>query len=112
MSEAERNELDASSGSACWYDFDPAKGSRQKRPPIKKLVLVRTVIGKWEYDGKTMEFITDKTLPVAVAVGYRKDAAGDKQSPMFVVPGVGGQVIAWRDCLPSDVGWEVFKQNA
>jgi hypothetical protein len=36
-----------------------------------------------------------------------KNAAGDKQSPYFVVPGLfpdGGKVVAWCDGLPD--GWE------
>ena len=74
-----------------WYPFTPAKGSRQKRPPIKKWVVVK--------------FLCDKggaVFPAGFALGYRKDGAGDKQSPYFVVPGMGCRfrVIAWCDCLP------------
>jgi hypothetical protein len=36
------------------------------------------------------------------SVGYLRYAAGDRQSPHFVTPGVNGSVIAWCDCLPSD----------
>lgn len=78
-----------------WYKFDEAKGSRQKRPPIKKYVLV--AIDPQE-PGK----------PVGVGIGYRKDAAGDKQCPYFVVPGLyprNGKVIAWCDCLPDEWVW-------
>ena len=78
-----------------WYRFDPDKGSRQKRPPIKKWVLV------------LCEPVKESGSPRGIGVGYRKDAAGDKQSPYFVVPGLfprGGRVIAWCDCLPE--GWE------
>jgi hypothetical protein len=41
-------------------------------------------------------------LPPAVAVGYLTLAAGDEHSPHFVVPGVGGPVVAWCDCLGDD----------
>ena len=81
-----------------WHTFDANKGSRQKRPPIKKYVLValapNTAIGQ--------------TAP-CIVVGYRKDAAGDKQSPYFVTPSArqanGRNAIAWCDCLPDDFEW-------
>lgn len=38
--------------------------------------------------------------PDALVVGYLRYAAGDKDSPMFVVPGLGGTVLEWCDCLP------------
>lgn len=77
-----------------WYKFDASKGSAQKRPPIKKYVVVRLMS-------------THRTLSDGLAVGYRKDAAGDPQSPYFVVPGIGGCVIAWCDCLPDDFQYPV-----
>lgn len=70
-----------------WHAFDPLRGSRQKRPPIHKPVLV--LVEKLE-----------ENLPRAIVVGYRKDGAGDKQSPYFVLPGHGGRAVAWCDCLP------------
>ena len=73
-----------------WHIFDKNKGSRQKRPPIKKYVLVlcRSKIPE---------------LPDPIIVGYRKDAAGDKQSPYFVTPGGNaGDAYAWCDCLPDN----------
>jgi hypothetical protein len=77
-----------------WYAFDSAKGSRQKRPPERKLVLVR------------MASADPGCLPEGIAVGYRKNAAGDKQSPYFVVPGLHtGTVLAWCDCLPEGFEW-------
>ena len=77
-----------------WYAFDSAKGSRQKRPPERKLVLVR------------MASADPGSLPEGIAVGYRKNAAGDKQSPYFVVPGLHtGTVLAWCDCLPDGFKW-------
>jgi hypothetical protein len=72
-----------------WYPFDPLKGSRQKRPPVYRHVLV-------ELPPK------DKFSGASVAVGYRKNAAGDKQSPYFVIPGIGGVPIRWCDCLGDD----------
>lgn len=70
-----------------WYPFDEAKGSRQKRPPLYRKVLVQ------------LPAQPEKGLPPAVAVGYRKNAAGDKQSPYFVIPGIGGTPTHWCDCL-------------
>ena len=75
-----------------WYAFDQNKGSRQKRPPIKKPVVVITESSA-------------RGCQLGVAVGYRKNAAGDKQSPYFVVPGIGGPVVAWCDCLPEGFKW-------
>lgn len=75
-----------------WYNFDSLKGSRQKRPPERKYVLVRRAS-------------TEGSMPESIAIGYRKNAAGDKQSPYFVVPGLGGPVLAWCDCLPKDFVW-------
>jgi hypothetical protein len=73
-----------------WYFFDKNKGSRQKRPTIYKWVLV---LCRSKVDG----------YPDPVIVGYRKDAAGDKQSPYFVVPGGNcGEPYAWCDCLPEE----------
>ena len=77
-----------------WYAFDSANGSRQKRPPERKLVLVRMVSA------------APGSLPEGIAVGYMKNAAGDKQSPYFVVPGLHtGTVLAWCDCLPEGFEW-------
>jgi hypothetical protein len=73
-----------------WVSFDPARGYRQKRPPIYKNVLVLLAENH------------EKGLPQGVAVGYRKDSGGDKSLPFFVVPGIGGTVIAWSDSLPDD----------
>jgi len=75
-----------------WYDFDNEKGSRQKRPPEKKYVLV-------------MLANRGPGLPCALAVGYMRNAAGDKQRPYFKVPGIGGEVVAWCNCLPDDFKW-------
>lgn len=73
-----------------WYAFDPAKGSRQKRPPERRYVLVQ------------LPEQPELGLPPAVAVGYMKNAAGDKQSPYFVTPAIGGIPTHWCDCLGDD----------
>jgi hypothetical protein len=76
-----------------WYCFDPAKGSRQALPPPRKYVLVQR---RSLYDSK----------PDPIGVGYRKDAAGDKQSPVFITPGlIGADAYRWIDCLPDDLTW-------
>ncbi len=75
-----------------WYDFDAAKGSRQKRPPLRKYVLVRVEA-------------RDRSVPEPLVVGYRKNGGGDKQSPYFVIPGRGGIALGWCDCLPDDFVW-------
>jgi len=79
-----------------WYPFDKLKGSLQKRPPERRLVLVQTAGGP---DNMGIVY------PPSIAVGYRKDAAGDKQCPYFVVPGIGernGEIVGWCDCLGDD----------
>lgn len=78
-----------------WYNFDKEKGYLQKRPPIKKYVLVQR---------KNL----DSSFPDPICVGYRKDAAGDKNCPYFVTPGMSGNfgdVYRWCDCLPDDFKW-------
>ena len=77
-----------------WYAFDSAKGSRQKRPPERKLVLV------------ALSSTDTECLSEIVAVGYLRNAIGDKQNPYFVVPGLHtGTVLAWCDCLPEGFTW-------
>ena len=76
-----------------WYRFDQTKGSYQKRPPEKRYVLV-------------LIDVATPGLPDGIAVGYRKDAAGDKQCPYFVVPGIRhARVLGWCDCLPETFQW-------
>lgn len=77
-----------------WYPFDPLKGSYQKRPPLRKHVLVKRLS-------------TQEGIPESIAVGYMKNATGDKQCPQFIVPGLGGIIVAWNDCLPDDYEWPV-----
>ena len=70
-----------------WYPFNKSKGYHQKRPAERRDVLV--ILEK-----------PNPNLPRVVAVGYMKNSAGQKQYPYFVIPGIGGEVIAWCDCLP------------
>jgi len=70
-----------------WYPFNTSRGYHQKRPPERKDVLV--ILEKMRVG-----------LPRSVVVGYMKNLAGQKQYPYFVIPGIGGEVIAWCDCLP------------
>lgn len=73
-----------------WVEFDQQKWDRQPLPPARRHLLVQ-VAAKAE-----------EGLPPAVAVGYMRFAAGCKDSPTFTIPGVGGTVVAWCDCLPDD----------
>lgn len=73
-----------------WNKYRHDLWSNQPLPPARKYVLV-------QIDAKP-----EKGLPPAVAVGYMRLAAGDKNSPVFTIPGVGGDVSAWYDCLPED----------
>jgi len=70
-----------------WHEFH---GPSHELPPERKLVMV---IVKEE---------PEKGLPPTLAVGYLRYAAGDKQSPYFVVPGRGGHVSHWLDCIAED----------
>jgi len=72
-----------------WYPFSEIKGYHQKRPPERKDVLV--ILER-----------TSPNLPRSIAVGYMKNSAGQKEYPYFVIPGIGGKVVYWCDCLPSD----------
>lgn len=82
-----------------WHKFDKSKGYRQLRPPIGKWVMVKL-------EAKPHDVAT---LPCGLAIGYRKDAAGDKTCPYFVIPGIGGEVLEWCDCLPE--GFEYPKAS-
>lgn len=73
-----------------WISFEHDKWANQKLPKPERYLLLQ--IAAKPNDG----------LPPAVAVGYMRFAAGDKNSPVFTVPGVGGNVVAWCDCLGDD----------
>lgn len=79
-----------------WIEFDPNNWATQQHPPERKLVLVQA--GNRALDG---------SLVPLVAVGYLRYAAGCKDSPRFVLPGVThdiDSVSAWCDCLPEGFG--------
>lgn len=73
-----------------WVDYSESKWAAQPLPPERKDVMVQ--IAERPEEG----------MPPAVAVGYLRYAAGDKNGPVFIVPGVGGPVVAWCDCLGDD----------
>ena len=79
-----------------WIKFDQQKGSNQKRPPEKRLVIV-AIQGT-------------ELCPEGLALGYIRYAAGDRQCPEFITPGIlqrdfqgqSREIIAWCDCLGDD----------
>ncbi len=81
-----------------WHNFNQAKTRGRWLPKERQLVLVQCVPNR-QLDAPP------------VAVGYLRFAAGDKQSPFFVVPGVPhAAVIAWCDCLPVEFNaplWDI-----
>jgi len=74
-----------------FIDFDPTKGADQSLPPERKDVVLELAPFR---DG----------LPKMYMIGYLRYAAGDKNSPQFILPGVPEKatVIAWADCLKED----------
>ena len=89
-----------------WHPFFRDKGYHQKRPPMRKWVVVQLAAKEPEVvrlpNLKPGVPNLVMTLPPGIAVGYRKDAAGDASCPYFVIPGIGGEVTAWCDCLPDN----------
>ena len=90
-----------------WYKFDPSKGSYQKRPPQRKWVVLQL----YPKDAYVVDLGVQlkpgvpsliASYPPGLAVGYMKNGGGDPQSPYFVIPGLGGTVMAWCDVLPDD----------
>jgi hypothetical protein len=84
-----------------WIDYEQEKWHNQPLPPARRYVLCQ-IAAKPE-----------EGLPPAVAVGYMRFAAGDPHSPVFTIPGVGGTVVAWCDCLGDDFHsplWKVSKK--
>jgi len=76
-----------------WYPFDP-KLWRRKKPKERKYVLCLCTAKK------------DDSLPNLICVGCLRYAAGMKDSPRFITPGVTrDKVLAWSDCLPDDLSW-------
>lgn len=75
-----------------WVPHNHASGPHQELPEDGKEVLVRVAPDR-------------AGTSCSVAVGYLKYSAGDKTCPYFVVPGVGGPVIAWADGLGDGFVW-------
>jgi hypothetical protein len=71
--------------------FDKNKGSKQKLPAEGELVLVQLAPR------------LNSGMPSGVAVGFLRYAAGNKNNPYFVVPGLHNMQpeLAWCDCLPA-----------
>jgi len=80
-----------------WIDFERDLSSKQKLPEEHKNVLVQV---------ETRQL----GVPHAILVGYLRYAAGDKDSPQFIVPGlprvdnadgmpIVGRIMRWCDCL-------------
>ncbi len=53
----------------------------------------------------------ERGLPAVIAVGYLKFAAGESDSPVFIIPGVGGRVTAWADVLGDDFQPPIWKMT-
>lgn len=90
-----------------WHAFDAGKGYRQLRPPLRKWVVVMLAPKDDEILDLGVKLKPEvpnliASYPPGIAVGYRKDSGGDKSRPYFVIPGLGGEVTAWSDCLPDD----------
>lgn len=69
--------------------FVPSRHTRQPLPPAKRMVLVQ--LAAQERQG----------MPGGVAVGHLRFAAGDPDCPVWTIPGIGGEVVAWCDCIPA-----------
>ncbi len=72
-----------------WTPYEQDKWNQQPLPPVRRWVLCHIAARQDPTMG----------LPVTVAVGYLRLAAGCEDSPVFTIPGVGGPVVAWSDCL-------------
>lgn len=94
-----------------WIPYEETKWDRQPLPPERRFVLVRT----WPTVRDGLVRVRDRTCTrPAIAVGYMKFGAGCEDSPYFVIPSVGGEVVAWADCLgdeaqPNGILWEVTR---
>lgn len=67
-----------------WTLFDKANFTNQPLPPERRYVLVQTAEQP------------EKGLPPGVAVGYLRIWSS---TVFFVIPGIGGEVTHWCDCL-------------
>lgn len=68
-----------------WIKFKPSRGGKQKLPKEKKFVLVQTQVLD--------------NAPPGIAVGYMRHPAGVKAEAVWTIPGIGGDVQYWNDCL-------------
>lgn len=84
-----------------WIDYDREKWHNQPLPQENRMVMVQ--IERRRVDG--ME------VAPGVGVGYLRYAAGDPHSPHFIVPGIGGPVAAWCDCLGDDFHAPLWKMR-
>ncbi len=80
-----------------WEPFSIEMQDKQYLPPVKRYVLLQVARKK------------ELGHPPSVAVGYLKFAGGDRTCPYFVVPGVGGHIEAWCDCLGDDFKAPLWK---
>ena len=87
-----------------WYSYDYEKWANQNLPEERRYVLL-------QFPGDDAK----GTAPT-VGVGYLRYAAGDKNSPQFIRPGIDKpHPVAWCDCLGDEFkapmwgdGCEVF----
>ena len=80
-----------------WHEFPG-----NKLPPGRRDVLVQLAAEE------------NLGLPPAVVVGYLRDAAGCKDSPQFITPGVGGRlriITHWCDCLGDEFNAPLWKNT-
>lgn len=79
-----------------WHDFDFDKGTKQPLPNASKFVVVH------------VPSTNPVETPTKMAIGYlayTNPKALFKNVPYFIVPGIGGPVLRWCDCLPADFTW-------
>ena len=79
---------------SAWVPYERERWHHQPLPKERRWVLL------------LLAAQPEKGWPQGVAAGYMKFGAGEKDSPYFIIPGIGGKVIAWCDCLPDD-----FREN-
>lgn len=83
-----------------WIAFNPAGWLPAERRPVLCQIPKRGSSGG---------------IAATVAVGYLRYAAGDADSPQFIVPGVGGPVTHWADCLgdgfSAEPAWQGWTQH-
>lgn len=83
-----------------WITYERERWHEQELPPENRQVLLQI----------TARMLDGMQVAPGVAVGYLRYAAGDPRSPHFIIPGVGGPVVAWCDCLGDDFKaplWEI-----